>query len=259
MKSVTIKKSLNPCNIIASIPHGSTKITNEMKTNLKKEALLTNNDWFLNELYDFLINLEITTISANYSRYVIDVNRDLNKKMNKGTYTESLIYLKNTFDKDIYHISPSIKEIEKRINEIYMPYHKTLNMEIKRNLEENEKVYLFDLHSFYIHSSADVVLGTKNCTNCSKELLNIVYEAFTAEGFEVKVDEKGLKGGHIVSYYSEIKNVEALQIEIRYTKYIENRYFSEEEIKLKDEKLFFETKKRLEEVFKKIKNSLDLI
>lgn len=257
MKPVTIRRGKRINNIIASIPHGSSLITNEMKSKIKDKIELTNNDWFLNELYSFLANLDITTLSANYSRYVIDVNRNIMKELHGKDYTESLIYTKTTFNKDIYS-QPLLKEdIENRINGIYLLYHSSLRDEINRILKRTNKVYLFDLHSFYAQSTADVVLGTKEGDNCSQNLLEIVYNAFVSEGFNVKIDEKGLRGGYIVSQYSTMDGVEAMQIELRYTEYIEKRFFGEEEVTNKDDTLFNHTKERLNRVFKRIKNELN--
>lgn len=256
MELVTVKRSKKTNNIIASIPHGSSYLTREMKKKMKDKIILANNDWFLNELYSFLTGLDITTLSANYSRYVIDVNRSMKKELHGRDYTGSLIYMKTTFNKDIYNKPLLREEIESRITDIYLPYHSSLINEINSILKKMKKVYLFDLHSFYAQSTADVVLGTKEGNTCSQSFLDTVYKAFISENFKVKVDEKGLRGGHIVSQYSTIDDVEAIQIELRYTKYIENRFFGEEEVRYKNEVLFDDTKERLKRVFIKIKNKL---
>ena len=99
---INLKKGTCYSEIIASIPHSSYKITLEMKQNMKTGVILANNDWFLNELYSFLNELDITTVSSNYSRYVIDVNRKIEDKHNHKKYTESLVYFKTTFYKQIY-------------------------------------------------------------------------------------------------------------------------------------------------------------
>ncbi len=65
--------------------------------------------------------------------------------------------------------------------------------------------------------------------------------------------KKGLTGGYIVSKYGAWNNVEAIQIELRYTTYIENRMFGEEEVAAKNDELFKETQLRLVKVFQKIK------
>lgn len=256
MNAVNLKKCAKNCEIIVSIPHSSCNITLEMKESMRTDVILANNDWFLNELYNFLNKLNITIVSANYSRYVIDVNRKIEDRYNHNKYTESLIYFKTTFNKEIY-IKPLYKNIiEYRIENIYNPYHFCLLKEVDNILKERNIVYLFDLHSFYAQSTADIVLGTRYGKTCSREFLYTVYSTFIHEGFNVKVDEIGLRGGYITYHYSSIKNVEAIQIEIRYTTYIENRYFGEEFMPKIDYKLFNKTQNRLEKVFNIIKEKL---
>lgn len=225
---------------------------------MKPNTILTNNDWFLNDLFSFLPQLDITKVSANYSRYVIDVNREMSKKHVAGDYTQTLIYNKTTFGKDIYEKELSEVIINDRIEQFYKPYHLSLLNEINNGLSLKKKVYLFDLHSFYAQSTADIVLGTCGRVSCSEEFLNIVYNSFIKENFTVKIDEKGLRGGYIVSNYGSIENVEAIQIEIRYTAYIEERYFGEEEVKCKDNKLFNNTQKRLYRALRDIIRKLNV-
>lgn len=253
---VKLKKCTCCSNIIASIPHSSYNLTSEMKENIKQGVILANNDWYLNELFDFLPVLNITTISANYSRYVIDVNRKTDYKENHEKYTESLVYFKTTFNKEIYDKPLQTNVIENRIEKIYKPYHSCLLNEINNILNSKNKVYLFDLHSFYHQSTADVVLGTRYGKTCSKEFLDIVCNAFVNEGFSVKIDEIGFRGGYITYHYSSIENVEAIQIEIRYTKYIENRYFDEEFMPKINYELFKDTQNRLNRVFSTIEKKL---
>ncbi|MDF2923668.1 MAG: N-formylglutamate amidohydrolase [Paenibacillaceae bacterium] len=253
MHSLEVKRS-NPISaIIASIPHGSSQITTEMIKSMKPDIVLPNNDWLLNELYSFLEGLNITTVSANYSRYVIDVNRNIRLKNQSEDYTKSLVYQKTTFGRDIYDIPLSEDTIMNRIENIYVPYHYRLSEEINASLAVNRKVFLVDLHSFYIQSAKDVVLGTCQGKSCSSEFLEAVRSAFVEEGFTVSVDEKGLSGGYIVSKYGSLNSVEAIQIELRYTKYIENREFGEEEATKKNDELFKETQIRLFSVFQNIK------
>lgn len=254
---VKLKKCTSSSNIITSIPHSSYNLTSEMKENMKHDVILANNDWYLNELFDFLPDLNITTISANYSRYVIDVNRNIDYKESHEEYTKSLVYFKTTFNKEIYNKPLQTNVIENRIEKIYKPYHACLLNEINTILNGKNKLYLIDLHSFYLQSTADVALGTCYGKACSKEFLDIVYNAFVNEGFSVKIDEIGLRGGYITHHYSSIENVEALQIEIRYTKYIENRYFDEEFMPKINYELFNDTKDRLSRVFSTIKEKLD--
>lgn len=256
IKSFTFNKSNSLSNLIVSIPHSSHNLTEKMKENMKPDVILTNNDWYLKELYYFLNELDISNICANYSRYVIDVNRNIEYMHNHEEYTKSLVYFYTTFNKKIYINKPSEDIIENRIEKIYKPYHEFLNREINNVLKGKNKVYLLDLHSFFEQTEADIVLGTQYKKTCSEEFFNLVYNAFIDEGFTVKVDEAGLRGGYITSHYATIENVEAIQIEIRYTAYIDDRYFGEEFMPKINYGLFNETQERLKKAFKKIREQL---
>jgi N-formylglutamate amidohydrolase len=257
MNSVRVKNNDNPCSIITSIPHSASNITLEMKKNMKKGIIFANNDWFLNELYDFLGELNINSVSANYSRYVIDVNRDIKNKYIHDEYTKSLVYYRTTFNRKIYDRELDKSTIEDRIEKIYKPYHLSLYEEINKILRVKGRVYLFDLHSFFEQSRADIIIGTRGGKTCSTDFLKLIYDSFSDSGFNVKVDEKGLRGGYITAHYGSIDHVQAVQIEIRYTAYIENRYFGEEEIQNVDYKLFNDAKMRLHGAFLKIKKGCD--
>lgn len=245
--------------MIISIPHGSSLLTTEMEESKRHDVSFPNNDWFLNELYSFLPKLNVTTLSASYSRYVIDLNRDIKNKYIQGEYTRSLIYHKTTFGREIYSTPLSEEVILKRIEAIYQPYHDCMIFEINRSIQQRNRAFLFDLHSFYFQSTADVVLGTCQGTSCSRDLVDVVYGAFVSEGFTVKVDEKGLTGGHIVSHYGSLDHVEVIQVELRYTAYIEDRIFGEEEVTRKNAVLFREAQGRLLRVFERIQSVIDLM
>lgn len=256
MKAVRLQRNVSCSPILATIPHGSSRLTEEVKYNIRADIALTNNDWFLNDLFRFLGGLGITTISANYSRYVIDVNRSIHQKSNNGEYTESFIYTKNTFGKDLYDRPLPNEIIRQRIEKLYLPFHCSLLEAIQAAQKKFPQVTLFDLHSFYAQSDADVVLGTRDGQTCSEKTVCTVYEALREQGFEVMVNEQGLRGGYIVSHYSAMENVEAVQVEIRYTSYIENRYFGEEEVTEKNAILFLQTRQRLFRAFQKIKDRI---
>ncbi|WP_324825234.1 hypothetical protein [Sinanaerobacter sp. ZZT-01] len=54
-------------------------------------------------------------------------------------------------------------------------------------------------------------------------------------------------GGHIINHYRKLfgERIDGVMMELRYTKYIDNRYFSEEELTDKNEILFQSAKQKL--------------
>lgn len=73
-------------------------------------------------------------------------------------------------------------------------------------------------------------------------------KCITAQGYIV-IDNV-IMGGHIIHHYRNIfqERFEGVLIELRYTKYIDNRYFGEEELTDRNEMLFQSAKQKLKEV-----------
>lgn len=248
---VVINGNNNKLPFIISIPHSGLYITKEMNDMLNDNAILSNSDWYLKELYSFLEGLGFTVIINNINRYVIDPNRELDLT-NKDNYASSLIYLKNTFSNDIYKIIPSEEEIKDRINKYYLTYHDELQKQIDYKLKTFDKVTLIDLHSFGKNINADIVLGDDNHNTMNKKSFDMIKELFIDNGFIVK-DNDPYRGGYITRKYGiNSGKCESIQIELSYQKYISNRNFGEEELPNIDKVTMNDCKKKLKKVFSSI-------
>ena len=248
--NIKIKEGDSP--YIFSFPHSGQRLTPEMKMKLLPEAkeFLPNCDWHLNELYAFLNNYNVNIISTDYSRYVIDLNRP--KSAEKlGNYRRSLVYSTNTWDEEIYDQLPSQEEIEQRIQCYYEPYHEKLQQLVEKKVKEFGKVYLIDMHSFMGPIDEEVCLGNRHNTTSSEALMERFHKAFESENFEV-VKNNVFIGGHITKSYAVENVVETLQIELRYTNYIEEDELDIRRVPSKDSELFFKTALRLERVMRRV-------
>lgn len=177
-----INSNINKIPFIISIPHSGLYLTSEMNEKLRKDSILANMDWYIPELYSFLEELGFTVIINNVSRYVIDPNRNIeNNDFNE--YSKSLIYTKTTFNKEIYDKTLSQEEIDERIKNIYIPYHKILKQEILNKLKYFNKIYIIDLHSFGKNIGADIVLGNDNGRTMREEVFSNITNLFIDNGF----------------------------------------------------------------------------
>jgi len=62
--------------LLVSMPHSGLQLTPQVANTLVPEALaLPDTDWHIPKLYDFLGSMNVSVLQANYSRYVIDLNR----------------------------------------------------------------------------------------------------------------------------------------------------------------------------------------
>ncbi len=249
-------KILNKTNhtlpFIISIPHSGTFLTKELVSNLKDEVILPNTDWYLEKLYGFLEELGFTVIINNLSRYVIDPNRSLLD--NNPSFWHTAIYTKTTYGKDMYKnkLNENIKQ--ERVK-YYNNYHSNLELLINDKLKYFKKVYLIDLHSFATPLPYDIILGNNYDTTSSIDFKNKLVSLFKKENFQVGCNEKFI-GGYIVKHYKD--KCEAIQIEINYRKYIEDRSFYEEENPKINEELFKDTSNKLRRVFESLKKYVKL-
>ena len=71
--------SVGSTPLLVSMPHGGTYIPDDVKSTMTDQALrLPDTDWHVPVLYDFVRQLDVSVLAANYSRYYIDVNRSRN-------------------------------------------------------------------------------------------------------------------------------------------------------------------------------------
>ncbi|MBP3864750.1 MAG: N-formylglutamate amidohydrolase, partial [Pseudomonas sp.] len=72
-KVLTFKQGRVP--LLISMPHAGLKLTPVVKAGLIPEAQsLPDTDWHIPQLYDFATELGASTLAAEYSRFVIDLN-----------------------------------------------------------------------------------------------------------------------------------------------------------------------------------------
>ena len=242
--------------IVANIPHCGTYIPHSIRKNFKRDPkpVLVSHDWYLDRLYDFLPALGVTVLYANYSRYVVDLERDI-AAPNFGSFMSSIVYEDTMWGKTLYEIEPTQSEVEGRINQYYIPYHEQLGELLSMMIGEFGRAYLLDLHSFFGHPyvdaseiSTEVELGNRHGTTCSEHFIVCFEKALRTHGFRVASNELW-RGGYIAQHYGSMDNVECLSIEMRLPVYLDQEYFGEEEVTEWDSDRFRIAKSRLRKVF----------
>ncbi|WP_195200738.1 N-formylglutamate amidohydrolase [Faecalispora jeddahensis] len=136
--------------VIVSIPHSGTFVPDDISSGMSPSVVLSNVDWFLKELYDFLPDMGITVISSNISRYVIDLNRDKTEDINGEDFWTKLVHTHNAFGNPLYSKPLQPDKIQGRLKQYYYPYHTALEKLIEEKLRFYNKVLLLDLHSFCV-------------------------------------------------------------------------------------------------------------
>src|SRR5690349_7553038 len=99
------------CPLVVSIPHSGRMIPDSIRSQFIMPCPpLANMDWYLDKLYSFLPGLGIPVLQANYSRYIIDLSRDLRPPL-LGSYSKAAVYTQNTFGTSLYDELPNDEEV----------------------------------------------------------------------------------------------------------------------------------------------------
>jgi N-formylglutamate deformylase len=222
--------------ILISVPHCGTAFPNELIDQYKPKLIRApdDTDWFVDRLYDFVPAFGITMITANYSRWVIDLNRDPQSKplYSDGRVITGLCPTTNFLGEPIYKDERkeiSSDEINNRVSQYYKPYHQKIESELVRLHQKFGKVLLWDCHSIRqfvpsIHSEkfSDLILGDADGTSASSELIAIAADSLQTSGFSFSHNHP-FKGGYITRHYgAPKKNAHALQLEMSKVNYMDD-------------------------------------
>ena len=185
----------------------------------------------LPRLYDFAADLGATVIAANHSRYVIDVNRPPDgANLYPGRDTPGLCPT-DTFDRQTLYRGgePDAREIARRVEWIWRPYHARLELEIERVLAEHGTAILWDAHSIvsvaprlFEGRLADFNLGTADNAACDSGLAESLLVALRRQSQFTAVLNGRFKGGHITrAYGNPARGVHAIQLEMAESLYMD--------------------------------------
>lgn len=235
--------------IILSSPHSGTFFPPEIASRLYPEKAETSDDtdWFIDQLYDFAPAMGITVLKANYSRWVIDLNRDPESKplYNDGRVITGLVPLTNFNGEPLYQTGePDEHEIAERIHKYYIPYHEQIEQLLEQTKTQFGTALLFDAHSIRkvvpgIQKEAfpDLILGDNDGTSASADIINAAWAALQTGSYKAEHNHP-FKGGHITRSFGKPKNnIHAMQLEMAKTNYMdatETKYSEENAAQIRE-------------------------
>ena len=212
--------------MLLSMPHVGTDIPDEVAAHMAPCALAkADTDWHLAELYAFADRLGVSTLSARWSRYVIDLNRPPeNTNLYPGLDTTGLCPVDTFKRESLYQEghAPDQAEVQRRLDRYWRPYHHQLRAELARLLALHGRVVLWDAHSiasrvprFFEGRLPDLNFGTADGQSCDPGLENAVVGVARAQDrFSIAVNGR-FKGGHITRFYGQPHaGVHAIQLEM---------------------------------------------
>ncbi len=226
MMPVSVVQGSGP--IVLGLPHTGTFVPDDIAARLNENGRkLADTDWHIDRLYAGL-HPDVTTVRANFHRYVIDANRDpAGESLYPGQNTTTLVPLTDFDGVEIWDDPPDTAEIDARRRDFHAPYHAALAAELARVRDLHGVVILYDCHSIRSHipflfegTLPDFNVGTNGGTTCAPEI-EAATVAICAAAPYTSVLNGRFKGGWTTRHYGRpADNIHAIQMELAQSTYL---------------------------------------
>lgn len=246
--------------LLVSVPHDGRKLPGDVEALMNDTGkLLEDTDWHVARLYEFAKDLGASMITANYSRYVVDLNRPADDAaMYEGQLATGLCPLQTFAGQSIYESEAAIA-IDDRVQRYWRPYHDKIEATLAEIRDSHGYALLWDAHSIVSRVPAlfdgelpVLNLGTWDGRSCGQAITDAVMRVAQASPYSAVLNAR-FKGGHITRCYGNPElNLHAIQLEVA-----QRAYMDEETTTFNDDKasLFRDTLKALLEAFIDIADS----
>lgn len=201
-------------------------------------------DAFVDQLFDHVMDQGAAFVEALFPRAFVDPNRaadeldpsmfsdapsDLSDVLGARTSAGLGVIPRVGADgRPIQSGSMTFEEARARLTQYYKPYHRALREQIGYVLKDFGRAVLIDCHSMPSSSArgADIVLGDRFGSSCSRTIVNAAEAEFRALGFSV-VRNRPYAGGYTTEHYGQPqRGVHVLQVEIN-----RGLYLSEQDVR----------------------------
>lgn len=228
MTPVTVLRGDGP--IILGQPHSGTFVPPHISAQLNSFGReLRDTDWHIPALYEGLLD-GATVVRANFSRYVIDANRDPEgRSLYPGRNTTELVPTRTFDDQPIWTAAPSKADIAERLATYHSAYHEALSKEITRVKTRYGLAVLYDCHSIrsripYLFDDQlpDLNIGNNHGVTCDSAFTDAIVEACSETGEFSHILNGRFLGGWTTRHYGRPETgVHAIQMEIAQRTYLE--------------------------------------
>jgi len=217
--------------LLVSIPHSGTRVPAEIRKHFTEEALLLpDTDWFVELLYQWVVDQGAGLLVANYSRYVIDLNRPpdnaaLYSAPGTGLLPEQLFDGSPLYKQGS---KPDETDLAQRLLQFWRPYHEKLALELWHIKERFGYAVLLDAHSIrsevpmlFEGRLPDLNLGSNAGASADPGLVSAGFHALSKNTRYSAVLDGRFRGGYITRNYGKpLENIHALQLEMAQSVYM---------------------------------------
>lgn len=218
--------------LLISVPHDGRALPDDVAARMTDAGRdIPDTDWHVAELYEFAKELGASFVIANYSRYVVDLNRPPDNAALYAGQVATGICPTQSFAGDALYIDGddvSHDEQSQRVATYWQPYHSFIETRLAALREQYGYALLWDAHSIpgnvprLFDGTLPVLnIGTNDGASCARDIAAGVASVAEQSHYESVVNGR-FKGGYITRHYGRPdKNVHAIQLEIAQRAYMD--------------------------------------
>jgi N-formylglutamate amidohydrolase len=223
--------------LLISIPHDGRALMPGQDARMTDVGRsIPDTDWFVRELYAFATDIGASIVAANYSRYVVDLNRPADDAaLYEGQVSTGLCPLQTFAGQPIYLDGETVttNEQQDRVRHYWRPYHDKIEDVLHDLHDDNGVALLWDAHSIASEVPAlfpgvltDLNVGTDGGKSCNALIESSVMNVATASDY-TSVANGRFRGGFITRHYGKPeKNIHAIQLELSQRCYLDESNLS---------------------------------
>lgn len=235
--------------LVFASPHSGRRYPTQFiaASRLDPLALRRSEDAYMDEIYASAVEIGAPLLTADFPRAFVDPNREP-FELDPAMFDEELPDYVNTGSprvaaglgtiarvvtsgEEIYHRKLDFAEVQKRIRDLYFPYHEALKTLLDQTRERFGAYLLIDCHSMPSVGGpmdsdrglkrVDFVLGDRFGTSCSPRVTELAEQALRQLGYSVRRNVP-YAGGYTTCHYGRPSaGAHALQIEINRALYMD--------------------------------------
>lgn len=220
--------------VLVTLPHAGQLLPAGLAQRMTEHgATLPDTDWYMEKLYAVAQDLGVGILRANYSRYVVDLNRGADDSaLYPGRPSTGLVPHLTFSGLPIYQDGqiPDEQEVAARTDLFWRPYHARIEQELARIKEKWGWAVLWDGHSIaskiprlFEGVLPDLNFGTNMGAACAPELARALVTQASALPHYTHVLDGRFKGGYTTRHYGQPdQHIHAVQLELAQTTYLES-------------------------------------
>ena len=192
---------------LISVPHDARFLPESVGRRMTAAGTdISDTGWHVAKLYEFVSELDASLLVADYSRYVVDLNRPPDDAaLYAGQISTGICPSKSFAGEYLYEDRGVVaaQEVRERVDTYWLPYHSLIESTLTALRDRYGYAILWDAHSIpslvprLFDGELPVLnIGTNNGDSCSASIAEQVFEIAASSDYSAVMNAR-FKGGYI--------------------------------------------------------------